>query len=202
VAFSKNALFALLALLGATPAIAMEVDTDGDRLVPREASHLDTTSRGERRHQHIEALLGTYGYGLGAFLGDDTIMEVGYTGLEEDEDRQEWSHGGFVHAKLFRGNSFYGVLGVSGRERGPLATPMRGATREQALADFAIGNQWQWRHFTLGCDWVGVSVPFYTQVTESDASVIAGDHDRIFASTRSPEAPDWHVLRLYAGVTF
>jgi hypothetical protein len=32
-----------------------------------------------------------------------------------------------------------------------------------------VGNQWQWKHFTLGCDWVGIGrVLSYFKYSESE----------------------------------
>lgn len=76
-----------------------------------------------------------------------------------------------TRAKWFFGNSFYGVGGVGYRQ-----VTMRD-TRSQydnntylakshliyqntaITAEGGIGNQWQFSGFTLGCDWVGLSIP-------------------------------------------
>ncbi len=32
-------------------------------------------------------------------------------------------------------------------------------------AIFAIGNHWHWKSFSIGCDWIGVNMPYYSNVT-------------------------------------
>lgn len=44
-------------------------------------------------------------------------------------------------------------------------------TGSAVALNFAIGNQWQWDSFTLGCDWAGISIPIASRIdTESKNS--------------------------------
>jgi hypothetical protein len=71
---------------------------------------------------------------------------------------------------------------------------------------FAIGNQWQWENFTLGCDWVGVSVPVSSQI--SNESLNSGSLS-LFDRKDLEDDEDLYVrnghaqlLRFYLGASF
>ncbi len=73
---------------------------------------------------------------------------------------------------------------------------------ESVTASFSIGNQWQWENFTLGCDWVGYSLPVYSRIyTESSTgsptlSSISDDQDRYVKNGT------FSFVRFYLGATF
>lgn len=75
-----------------------------------------------------------------------------------------------VHMKLFLGNSFYVRGGVDHREfsyrYNDAANGNSSGFDSTSLAlSGAIGNQWQWTNFTMGCDWIGIVRPISTTFT-------------------------------------
>lgn len=66
--------------------------------------------------------------------------------------------------KRYLGNSFYmapEIFYLNSREDvngifGDIFSSHDYANYSSMGAGFRIGNQWTWKHFTLGCDWVGI----------------------------------------------
>ena len=76
---------------------------------------------------------------------------------------------------------------------------------DSLIANFTIGNQWQWEQFTLGCDWIGIASPLYTKTSDltykgSQDSSIKDDieADQKYYITDNSAI----LLRLYLGFTF
>ncbi|MBF0365145.1 MAG: hypothetical protein HQK50_06210 [Oligoflexia bacterium] len=67
--------------------------------------------------------------------------------------------------KFFVGNSFYLKAAVLYQKKqykqytfGPLMeVNYQDAENDYLVVDAKIGNQWQFRHFTIGCDWIGIA---------------------------------------------
>lgn len=73
-------------------------------------------------------------------------------------------------------------------------------------ANFQIGNQWQWENFTLGCDWVGYSLPVSSSVedltyTSSYDSAAQKKYTEDQADTLIKN-PHLNLLRFYLGASF
>lgn len=74
-----------------------------------------------------------------------------------------------IHFKQHTGNSFYfkGGADYSAFDYNYKYVSYSGTAYDEGYsfkgrkvsASVAIGNQWQWENFTLGCDWIGWSVP-------------------------------------------
>ena len=72
-----------------------------------------------------------------------------------------------VHYKRFLGNSFFLRGGLDHRRIELLKSRTGSYFRGTAVnAVLAIGNEWQWRHFTLGFDWFRGYLPLTSQITE------------------------------------
>jgi hypothetical protein len=119
-----------------------------------------------------------FGYGVRAafILSPRFQMEMGiahsefeFLGFRNTSDLA-WSR-----AKWFAGNSFYvtGGLGVrmfeaiTPRYDFKVDTGFETSTaasyeRTSLMGDLAIGNQWQFSSFTIGCDWAGIMSPLAT----------------------------------------
>jgi hypothetical protein len=74
---------------------------------------------------------------------------------------------------------------------------------ESIVSGLSIGNQWQWQNFTLGCDWVGYSLPIYSHIYDESStgtSAFAGymkvDQDRYVKDGV------FTALRFYLGASF
>lgn len=89
-----------------------------------------------------------------------------------------------VHYKQFTGNSFYFRTGLDYNQVDFTFDYSQSKyyknekpefSGESLIANFTIGNQWQWETFTLGCDWIGIASPIYyklkSQNSPSDASI-------------------------------
>ena len=118
-----------------------------------------------------------------------------------------------ANLKIFTGNSFYIKSGVAYRKVAVdnvlcllCKDPASSFGYNEALAaELAIGNQWQWDTFTLGCDWIGLMVPVANLRSNS------GDTSRFTQSEKDDVDRMWNVIgrttssqlvRLYLGVTF
>lgn len=113
-----------------------------------------------------------------------------------------------VHYKHFFGNSFYVKTGIDYRSvkfeyQSAFSTSRESFEGTSVGAGFVIGNQWQWENFTLGCDWIGISVPFASTITSEQAA--SWDFDN--TSLRDDQERYLHnayaqALRFYVGYTF
>lgn len=117
-----------------------------------------------------------------------------------------------VHYKKFVSNSFYYSFGfyhrqVTFNEQLTNSAPddynysFTGTSNDVGMS---IGNQWQWKTFTLGCDWIGMSYPFATQI---DNEVVTGNGVSAQSSLKQQE--NNYVksmrslgLRFYMGTSF
>lgn len=85
-----------------------------------------------------------------------------------------------LYYKRFIGNTFYWRLGTdyrtvsySHKYHSEFSTTLDNNSDFKGYAvmgTFQIGNQWQWENVTLGCDWVGYSLPLSTKVSEENIS--------------------------------
>lgn len=152
------------------------------------------------------------------FLGNDTILEAAYShGVKQDllfSGFRVFSDHPSLGLKHFFGNSFYLTTALAMRKFGFVAegfllnddsyTTIR-HTVSSAGVDVVIGNQWQWNHMTIGCDWIGIfnsvgrikesgsdsawiSDPTYQEVNEKFDNEIA-------------KSSSGHSLRFYFGFT-
>ncbi len=120
----------------------------------------------------------TTGLGFGVFLDSDSLIDMTYhhnisKNLAGSEYRVQIENFG-THYKKFMKNSFYFKTGLDYRRVtyeynsnfGDGSLEENTQFKATALnASFALGNQWQWDTFTLGCDWVGAYVPLSTSTS-------------------------------------
>jgi hypothetical protein len=167
---------------------------------------LAVVSSENRSSQTVELLLGSYGYAVGLLFSDDHAIELGYSGLRldqaEDAELTRWSQALFIHSRNFHGNSFNTSWGLTWEDSGFGEQPLHQSERSLLFVDAALGNQWSWRHFTFGVDWVGVSVPVFERVRVTDEGLATDQGRRTRLGTREWRGVDWHALTLFAGVVF
>lgn len=75
---------------------------------------------------------------------------------------------------------------------------------DSLAADIAIGNQWQWDSFTLGCDWIGYMAPVAILNRSFDPHGATGsdlkDLDKAWDDLAN--VGSYQFLRLYLGMSF
>ena len=128
-----------------------------------------------------------------------------------------------VYGKKFFGNSFYTNAGLSFKSRylqgidletddkteGSKTYSVR-YTQEttEIIPALAIGNQWQWDHFTLGCDWFGINFsPMSQSVKKNDVrrvNILTNEDEGESSSSprEIPKSTSVRLLALYLGVCF
>jgi hypothetical protein len=111
--------------------------------------------------------------------------------------------------KSFVSNSFYYTVGIGRREAGyneaevPSGTTSYTFTGSSIGAEISIGNQWQWKNFTLGCDWIGYNFPLSHKIDSEESSGDIWDvtnldsREKTFLANNTPLA-----LRFYLGASF
>lgn len=167
-------------------------------------------------------LVSTQGVEIGKYIDADSVFLFQYT-----KGTNGWGDGDFgsryeikassfgVHYKKFSGNSFYWRGGVDYRlsevsyKYTSTFSPTSNVTREfkgnSFALNFQIGNQWQWENFTLGCDWIGYTLPVASNIT----SETLNSNDLNYDQRRLKEDEDVMVknghinlLRFYLGFSF
>lgn len=161
----------------------------------------------------------------GYFISRNSMIQVDVTDSKNNEDWGSVFHSYRIstssvgaHYKQFFGNSFYVRGGVDFRKvdynRSFNYTSGLGSSYdsssvskfqgESTALSLVIGNQWQWDNFTIGCDWIGITAPVASSVSES----LTGDIDA-YDRSRQKEDKEWLVtrttgqgLRLYLGASF
>lgn len=158
------------------------------------------------------------GITVGFFLNPEwVIMLEGTSGREatifdifDDTDVKSKSFG--VHAKNFAGNSFYYRFGVDYRDLeyqytdNFITTTYRTFDSKSWGVTFGIGNQWQWKNFTLGCDWVGVTLPlskkYSNESVTTSGSLAFEQSENEDAKKDLTEKTQINLLRFYLGASF
>lgn len=107
-----------------------------------------------------------------------------------------------VHYKRFFGNTFYLKTGLDYRGikyGGGTSHDSASVEGTSGVFSILIGNQWHWKRFSLGCDWVGVSVPFAGFISSQYS---ASEESASAARRKYLEGTFVQGLRLYFGATF
>lgn len=118
-----------------------------------------------------------------------------------------------LHAKKFLANSFYingGLDYINLKYDNKYIFNSSGVDDAYGFeanvwaASFTIGNQWQWESFTLGCDWIGFTMPIANSVSSeyadagwSNAKKYRDEDKQTLLVNGSPQ-----LLRFYMGATF
>ena len=159
--------------------------------------------------------LASSGLGAGWYINPDMILDAAYTrGKESVFDISVVADTAAVRFKKFEGNSFYWRLGILYRtisfDASILAATL-GASNVTVKGsayslgpELAIGNQWQWSNFTMGCDWIGYFTPVVSNSTvDSNTNAKASDYDDAKSSMKKlANTGNWELLRFYLGVSF
>lgn len=166
------------------------------------------------------------GLNLGTYLSRDRILSL-------EAAKSEYRFDGYfikdfyssrsvsLSIKNFTSNSFYFKLGLDLRrieytytDSYYVGSTVRGMGNSKVVRSFQgdslgasiiIGNQWQWENFTLGCDWIGIGMPFATNVTkqEVEGPSLVNDKQRLEEEIdRTIKGSYGHLLRFYLGASF
>jgi hypothetical protein len=116
-----------------------------------------------------------------------------------------------AHFKRPVGNSFYYRGGVDLRQA-QFSYTYNGTTTDSyswkgssVALNFQIGNQWQWSNFTLGCDWIGLSLPLTKSIYEETYSPSSPTYYRDWAAHDQDlivKGTHINLLRFYLGASF
>lgn len=153
------------------------------------------------------------GIEFGYFFDENTVLNVQALTLEsmfteESESFYQDGKGSALNVSLkkFTGNSFYikpGIYRRSQRVVDSATWRFSGGESNVISRDasdfvdvgisFAIGNQWQWENFTLGCDWIGLS---------RSLSILESSDEGDGASLAQSDLNSGQLLNFYLGYTF
>lgn len=232
------AAFATVMITFSLNASAVEIPNSTTNASAQNLSHGEIGSssfhRADKSFQALATLfgsgptaVGSSGLSLGFHLDPDSIVLVEMTSGRSTLSSNVWgldfsdavttvsgqSLG--VHFKKFAGNSFYVRTGLDYRKidynykNSPFsATEEMSFDGHSIAANFQIGNQWQWENFTLGCDWVGVTVPITSEVSEPRLNASAQSNASYYYSEYKRESDYYlksmniNLLRFYLGASF
>jgi hypothetical protein len=165
------------------------------------------------------------GFALSYFFNRNSVLMLDWTSNDLSKNSMAWDSLVWqnndirattlgLHFKKFLGNSFYVRAGAdyrmvnfrgtnsSGDVSHPVITQFQG---HSLAAEAAIGNQWQWSWFTLGCDWVGAVLPFSWNITDGSITSNAQNWDVEQFNTYKADLfykAVFEGLRFYIGATF
>lgn len=118
-----------------------------------------------------------------------------------------------VNYKRFFGNSFYLKAGADYRRIGfsnlihsSSFNNIHGeiVNNDTLVGNIAIGNQWQWETFTMGCDWIGVNPPLINLKTEANTANLTAyqkqDIEDIWKDLG--KTTSYQFMRVYLGASF
>lgn len=221
----------ILVLILAAPLFSLAAQTENVVIYKKTAGVVEDSSehnRLDKNHQVTAQLVGVNPSGIpggglfyGYFLDRSSMVVVEATGSEYTTsgifggsyDVEASTFG--VHFKKFFGNSFYVRTGIDQRHIdlkhnynsivSSSYNTAYGFKSDSTAVGLVIGNQWQWNNFTLGCDWIGMSVPFIQSTSDEYLSANADSidvRDLEEDKRRYSENGIAQGLRFYLGASF
>jgi hypothetical protein len=178
----KHVLFFTISLLLGFSTFASTGEPENVLVIKAEPKAIYEGSSEHHRMDKQYVLTGETGFSVGAipsgganagyYLDRNSVVQASYAGGSlKLIDFSLRTKTGSVLYKRFLGNSFYFRAGPGYREIELQYDNWLNSTflksngykdvgvSRSLVADVAIGNQWQWENFTLGCDWIGAMVP-------------------------------------------
>lgn len=158
--------------------------------------------------------LSSSGLMAGKYFGPDQIIDGSWTtGKFELFGFTMKSSSYAVRYKKFNGNSFYWRVGGMVRTfdyntNFSLFSDDQSKNGKVSVTsigfDGAIGNQWQWDNFTIGCDWIGLFVPLVGSYTVSrpEGSTDAWYNNEKNDAEKLSKRGSMEALRFYLGASF
>lgn len=221
-----------LAPLAAAAAPKKIVVVDKKRKVPAYQIEKEELARGgtmlvERQREYSLSLqpIGITGFGAswslsgGYYIGTSLLIEGSYgqtSRINIDLDSKIYG----VRLRSSFGGSFYTSVGLA-RQTFTFATEETytniliadeprlwryEAEAARTVLDLSVGNRWDYRYFSVGCDWVGVLVPLQKGKIKIQmqgvAENIKDQQDAQSDMQKFIDDTDLQVLHLYVGTTF
>jgi len=156
------------------------------------------------------------GFGLrsGYFITPDSFVGVNYSqGTLAFVSTVYESNLFELTYKRFFTNSFYMDAGIASEQlevKYEVVSAVNSFAKVQSEAFFQrsglvlhLGNQWQWRRFTVGCDWLGHHLPLVKKETFNaarDGDIT--DEGRQKQEVRSTTRSTLQLVRIYFGFSF
>lgn len=155
-----------------------------------------------------------YGFRAGYYLFPDSLVGINYAlgnvnlnGAIYDSTLIE------VTYKRFLTNSFYMDAGFASEQIDvkynvvsaalPVASVESNAEFQRWGVVLHMGNQWQWNHFTLGCDWLGHQLSLSRKESFNPAGAgDPGDEARQKRDVKKAARSTLQVLRFFLGFSF
>lgn len=137
--------------------------------------------------------------GLGYHLDPKDMFLLRYSNYNGNNDSTKKLRAVTFGYRRFEGNSFNIMPSLYYREstKSYFSTAsgwfqMSDYVLKDVGIGFRIGNEWQWEHFMMGVDWIGINRSV-KKLSETQATGIIGDIDRTYTIT---------FLSLYFGYSF
>jgi hypothetical protein len=164
------------------------------------------------------SIIPSEGIDAGYYLNRNSLLQLEYSkgkGLDYVFFDVEATTVG-LNLKYFTGNSFYLKGGAEYRQVSitnfhclfcDSNTKSDLGSADSIGVELAIGNQWQWSNFTLGCDWLGATIPVATTKISNSyksdpdfSSSSKSDLDN--AWNQLARTTSYELLRFYLGASF
>lgn len=112
-----------------------------------------------------------------------------------------------VHFKKFIGRTFYFKAGADVNRFtedyvGYPSTNTYGFDSDSVSTSIVIGNQWQISNFTIGCDWVGATLPISSNIKSEYASTTYNKTDLESDKSRYLKNTGLQLVRFYLGASW
>jgi hypothetical protein len=199
------ALFGLVSFLVGMPLLAASdtpANTSSGHAADASVKHVSSENRQGKNVSIIAEITATYipisAPGVGArtvwFISDQNLLEIGYSRSSAVEfyglsTMNFYMNYFSLQAKHFFGNSFFVGAGIAtkkiiAKESGFFSSGslVSNFEIEQQVTtrglEFGLGNRWQWRHFTLGGDWLGIYAPSSSSIKHLDLDPRVSEEQR------------------------
>lgn len=156
------------------------------------------------------------GLNLGLYLDPKSLVQLELTSTNSDApmfiffnsgnyDIKAYSAG--VHYKQFVGNSFYFNAGLDYRKIDYKYESYNNSNTETFIGESsgisaAIGNQWVFNRFTIGCDWVGFFTPLSYNIYNKTYSGSYTEKDVDSDAKNYVKRTQIMITRVYLGLVF
>ncbi len=156
----------------------------------------------------------TQGLSFGYFADPDFVISIEAVGgrspvifLDFSSYRSVKYNSVGVHLKKFVNRTFYFKAGLDANRFTEdyvyyNNVDKYGIDSESLSAGIVIGNQWQISNFTIGCDWVGVSLPIASNIKSEYASDTYGKSRLEEDKSRYLKDSGIQLVRFYLGASW